>query len=121
MTNELSKRLVMCEKCAHKKGDICVVHVGPSTIPCICAAYKEAAPKESSDPDHYKFGDIECIDAMRACSTKEEFRAHLKLVIMKYLWRLGRKDDPKIEAEKIKVYAGWLVDNENDDPLRKQK
>ena len=74
---------------------------------------------ESADPDHYKHGGIECIDAMRSALGKEGFRHYLRGTILKYLWRLGHKDAPEMEAAKIKVYAGWLVNNENDDPLRK--
>lgn len=74
---------------------------------------------ESSNPDHYQHGAVECIDAMRSASTKHEMRGYLKLTIMKYLWRLGRKDDPAIEAEKILVYAGWLLNLERNEDFQK--
>ncbi len=61
------------------------------------------------DPvDHYMRGGLECIDAMRAISTPEEFRGYLKLTAFKYLWRLGQKDLPEKEAKKAKDYITWL-------------
>ena len=65
---------------------------------------------ESSDPDHYKTGTIECIDAMRAMLGDEGFKAYLRGTIFKYNWRWGRKDDPKVETEKMYTYLGWLGD-----------
>jgi len=67
-------------------------------------------PVESSDPDHYKTSTIECIDAMRAMLGDEGFKAYLRGTIFKYNWRLGRKDDPKVETEKMYTYLGWLGD-----------
>ena len=41
-------------------------------------------------PAHYK-GDIECIDALRAALTPEEFQGYVKGSAMAYLWRLGKR------------------------------
>jgi hypothetical protein len=64
----------------------------------------------SINPSHYKSGGIECIDAMKACSTPEEFRGHLKLTVLKYLWR----EDKKGEGEQARVEnlekATWYLD-----------
>ena len=38
-------------------------------------------------PDHYTKGDIECIDALRAALTPEEFRGSCKGNVLKYIWR----------------------------------
>ncbi len=43
-------------------------------------------------PDHYNQGAIECIDALEAASSPEEFAGWLRLTIMKYLWRMRAKD-----------------------------
>lgn len=43
-------------------------------------------------PAHYNQGDIECIDAMRAMATKEEFIGYLRLTAFKYLWRYRHKN-----------------------------
>lgn len=59
-------------------------------------------------PSHYTQGDIECIDALRSMLTPDEWRGFLKGTVMTYLWRLGHKDDPVIEAGKLAWYASWL-------------
>lgn len=68
---------------------------------------------DAVNPDHYKRGDIECIDALRAALTPEEFRGYCKGSAMAYLWREGRKDDAKQEAKKAQWYVTWLT---GDDP-----
>lgn len=56
-------------------------------------------------PSHYCQGDIECIDAMRACSSREEFLGYLRLSHFKYSWRLNHKHENPIEdAEKAKWF-----------------
>lgn len=69
---------------------------------------KKAVVVESADPAHYKTDSIECIDAMRAMLGDEGFAAYLRGTIFKYTWRLGKKDESKVEVEKISVYARWL-------------
>lgn len=65
------------------------------------------------NPSHYKSDTIECIDAMKACSTPEEFRGHLKLTVLKYLWREDKKgegDQARVEnLEKAAWYLERLV------------
>jgi len=38
-------------------------------------------------PAHYTSGGVECIDAIEAALTPEEFRGFLKGNVLKYLWR----------------------------------
>lgn len=40
-----------------------------------------------NDPPHYKQGHIECIEAIKAALTPEEYRGYLKGTVFKYLWR----------------------------------
>ena len=49
--------------------------------------------RDTINPDHYKNGEIECIEAMESCSTHDEFVGYLRLNAMKYIWRMGRKTD----------------------------
>lgn len=42
-------------------------------------------------PPHYTAGGIECIDAIKASMSPEEFRGHLKACCIKYLWRYKLK------------------------------
>lgn len=51
----------------------------------------EIEPDMVNHPPHYTQGDIECIDAMRAQCTPEEFRGHCKMCAVKYIWRERHK------------------------------
>lgn len=42
-------------------------------------------------PPHYRAGGIECIDAIRAALTDEEWRGYIKGNIIKYVWRERHK------------------------------
>ncbi len=55
-------------------------------------------------PDHYTRGGIECIEAIKASMTPEEFRGYLKGNIMKYLWRYQDKGGLE-DLQK----AGWYL------------
>ena len=68
------------------------------------------------NPSHYKKGGIEAIDYMKAKSTPEEFKGHLRLTALKYLSRYGQKDNELQELEKAKWYLDRLIQelkNEN--------
>jgi hypothetical protein len=60
-------------------------------------------------PEHYNRGGVECIDAIRAQLTEDEWRGYLRGQVAKYNWRLGAKDDPKQEAGKLLFYARLLA------------
>lgn len=70
---------------------------------------KELSVGDPVNPSHYQQGEIECIDALRAALTPEEFRGYCKGSAMAYLWRLGRKDAPEQEAKKALWYINWLA------------
>jgi hypothetical protein len=59
-------------------------------------------------PAHYNQGDVECIDAIRAQLSDEEWRGYLRGQVAKYNWRLGRKDALEQDARKLRWYASWL-------------
>lgn len=56
-------------------------------------------------PSHYTDGGIECIEAIEAQQTLEEFRGYLKGNIAKYLWRERHKGG----TESLKK-ARWYLD-----------
>lgn len=56
------------------------------------------------NPDHYKHGGIECIDAIRAALTPEEFRGFCKGNALKYVWRERHKGGDE-DLRK----AGWYL------------
>ena len=61
-------------------------------------------------PKHYMSGGIEAIDYMKAKSTPEEFRGHLRLTTIKYLSRAGLKDDTLKDLKKAQWYLNKLVE-----------
>lgn len=44
-----------------------------------------------NQPPHYRQGEIECIDAIAAALTPEEFAGYCKGNILKYVWREKHK------------------------------
>ena len=44
-----------------------------------------------NNPPHYNQGPIQCIDAIQAALTPEEFKGYIKGATMKYLWREKHK------------------------------
>jgi hypothetical protein len=63
---------------------------------------------DAVNPSHYQ-GEVECIDALRAAMTPEEFRGFCRGSAMAYLWRLGRKDAAEQDARKAAWYVSWLA------------
>lgn len=60
-------------------------------------------------PSHYTFnGGVECIDAIQAAMSPDEFRGFLKGQVMKYMWRAGRKDDLSQDLSKADWYLTKL-------------
>lgn len=59
----------------------------------------------------YKHGDIECIDAIRACMSKEEFKGFCKGNVIKYIWRSDYKGGRE-DLEKAKDYLNYLLEVE---------
>ena len=62
------------------------------------------------NPEHYCSGNIECIDAIKAQLTQEEFTGFLKGNIAKYLWRESRKGCGTEDIEKLIWYAQKLLE-----------
>lgn len=72
-------------------------------------ATKEETPVVQGDvvnhPPHYTDGGIECIEAIEAALTPEEYRGYLKGNIQKYVWREKHKGG----TESLKK-AQWYLD-----------
>jgi hypothetical protein len=64
-----------------------------------------APPDLVNHPPHYVNGEIECIEAIEAQLTPEEFRGYLKANIAKYVWRERHKGG----TESLKK-ARWYLD-----------
>jgi hypothetical protein len=63
-------------------------------------------------PLHYNQGDIECVDAMRASLTEEEFRGGCKQQALQYIWRERNKGGD----EDLRKAIWWLRMAVGDDP-----
>ena len=62
-------------------------------------------------PQHYQSSTIECIDAIEAQLTPEEFRGFLKGNVLKYMWRERMKGG--IETlHKAQWYLNEMIDHE---------
>lgn len=55
-------------------------------------------------PSHYCQGGMECIDGLIGAFGKKEVATFCKINAMKYIWRLGHKDEEAQEIGKIKWY-----------------
>ena len=56
-----------------------------------------------NQPEHYRQGHIECIDAIEAALTPEEFCGFCKGNILKYIWRERKKDGASLSK------AAWYL------------
>lgn len=61
-------------------------------------------------PAHYNAGSIECIDAIRAALTEEEFRGYCKGNALKYIWRERHKGHPGEDLQKAEWYLRKAAD-----------
>jgi hypothetical protein len=60
-------------------------------------------------PSHYNDGAIECIDAIEAQLTPEEYRGYLRGNCTKYLWRCMIKGKPVEDLKKCQWYLERLL------------
>jgi len=61
-------------------------------------------------PSHYCQGGIECIMAIEASMTPEEFQGYCKGNVMKYVWRFREKNGLE-DLKKAQVYLGWMIES----------
>lgn len=62
-----------------------------------------------SEEERYKHGEIECIEAIRAALTPEEFRGFCKGNVLKYVWREGFKGSDT-DLMKAADYIGYAIE-----------
>lgn len=60
-------------------------------------------------PSHYNMGSIECIDAIKATMTNDQFNCFLKGNAIKYLWRYEHKNKPIEDLNKTIWYINRLI------------
>lgn len=67
--------------------------------------------KDNINPDHYRQGKIECIDALEAATVnKPGFEGALVANVIKYLWRYEAKNGRE-DVEKAVWYLNKLLDH----------
>jgi len=69
-----------------------------------------AQPDAVNHPNHYCQGGIECIKAIEASMTPEEFQGYCKGNVMKYIWRFREKNGLE-DLKKAQVYLGWMIES----------
>lgn len=60
-------------------------------------------------PTHYTQGGIECIEAIKASMTREEYEGFLKGQVIKYVWRYKHKGKPVEDLKKARFYLDRLI------------
>ena len=61
-------------------------------------------------PPYYCLSGIELKDAWRAMASYEELCGFYRLIIMKYLWRNGKKDMLIKDLRKMRNYLNWYIE-----------
>lgn len=96
-------------------GEECVEIRRPSgfvqTVEIGDIAASRGIPKsgDAINPDHYKGHGLECIDAIAAQLSQEEFMGYLRGNVAKYTWRMRQKGDPVENAKKANWYLERLM------------
>lgn len=62
-----------------------------------------------NNPPHYTNGAIECIDAIKASLTPQQYTGYLRGNVLKYLWRYDRKGGAE-DLRKARAYLEWLIE-----------
>lgn len=65
-------------------------------------------PDVVNHPSHYTQGGIECIEAIKASMSKDEFLGYLKGNVIKYLWRYRLKGKSVEDLQKAQFYLSRL-------------
>ena len=61
-------------------------------------------------PEHYNSGKVECIEAIQASMSLEEYKGYLKGNTIKYLWRYQYKGKPAQDLKKAQWYLNKLIE-----------
>lgn len=62
-----------------------------------------------TEPPHYNRKGVECIAAIEASMSEEEFQGYLKGNVMKYMWRYKYKGKPVEDLKKAQWYQNKLI------------
>jgi hypothetical protein len=77
----------------------------------------ESAPDMVDNPPHYNNGSVECIEAIEAMLSKDEYIGYLRGNALKYMWRFRYKSKPFEDLRKARWYEErlmkFLLDNQD--------
>ncbi len=62
-----------------------------------------------TNPPHYRQGDIECIEAIKAACGEDGYDGYLQGNIIKYIWRFKHKGRAQDDLGKAKWYLNELI------------
>ena len=84
-----------CQRCGEPV-EVYYAEADPHVAVCTACDWSWSPEDEPPAPPvddarRYDHGGIECIDAMRAALTPDEFRGYCKGCVLKYVWREGFK------------------------------
>ena len=89
------------ESCLRNSGKECEFFIPP---------YETAQTDNVNHPNHYCQGGIECIKAIEASMTHEEFQGYCKGNVIKYIWRFREKNGLE-DLKKARVYLEWMIES----------
>lgn len=64
--------------------------------------------------EHYNKGGVECIDAIKASMSTDEYAGFLKGQVIKYVWRYRHKGKPVEDLKKARYYLDKLIEESED-------
>ena len=81
---------------------------GPAPV-----ARKLSKEEQVAAPEHYRQGQIECIDAIRESMSGADFAGYCKGNVIKYTWRAhNHKESPVVHLNKAQDYLRWWIETE---------
>lgn len=71
---------------------------------------------DAINPEHYKKGGIECVEAIKASMSDLEFQGYLKGNVLKYMWRFRHKKGVE-DLQKAEWYNKRLINELKANPV----
>lgn len=105
------------KSCPRNSGESCVFFIPEHKF--IETKKQDTAQTDNvNHPGHYTQGGIECIKAIEASMTPEEFQGYCKGNVIKYCWRFREKNGLE-DLKKAQVYLGWMIESKEKQEQKK--
>lgn len=105
--NVYGKRCIEADNLLKNEQTLCKYHYEGRAL---YAASNMTQSDAVMHPNHYCQGGIECIKAIEASMTPEEFQGYCKGNVIKYCWRFREKNGLE-DLKKAQVYLGWMIES----------